>query len=77
MSSLYTILGDVDAFTAPWGKDVAIQKVEYEGGLVLLRVRVKEGSRFTLLDLDPATAGRLGRTLLDWARDAGAAARPA
>ncbi len=70
MSSLYTILGDVDAFTAPWGKDVAVQKVEYEGGLVLLRVRVKEGSRFTLLDLDPATAERLGRTLLDWAQSA-------
>ncbi len=70
MSSLYTILGDVDAFPAPWGKAVAVQKVEYEGGLVLLRVRVKEGSRFTLLDLDCATAERLGRVLLDWAQSA-------
>ncbi len=76
MSSLYTILGDVDAFTAPWGKDVAIQKVEYEGGLVLLRVRVKEGSRFTLLDLDPTTAERLGRLLLDWAQSAPKSDKP-
>ncbi|MBM3565057.1 MAG: hypothetical protein FJX42_02965 [Alphaproteobacteria bacterium] len=71
MSALYTVLEDVDAFTAPWGKNVAVQKVEYEGGLILLRVRIKEGSRFTLLDLDPATAGRLAETLAAWTKEAG------
>ena len=70
MTALYTILGDVDAFAAPWGKNVTLQKIEYDGGLVLLRVRIKEGSRFTLLDLDPTSAERLGRTLLDWAKSA-------
>lgn len=73
MSSLYTILGDVDAFVAPWGKNVTVQKVEYEGGLVLLRVRIKEGSRFTLLDLDPTGAKRLAQILNAWAEKAGAA----
>lgn len=73
MSSLYTILGEVDAFIAPWGKNITVQKVEYEGGLVLLRVRIKEGSRFTLLDLDPAGAKRLARILNAWAEEAGAA----
>lgn len=72
MSSLYTILGDVDAFAAPWGKNVTVQKVEYEGGLVLLRIRIKEGSRFTLLDLDPAGAKRLAQILSTWAEEAGA-----
>ena len=76
MSSLYTILGDVDAFVAPWGKNVTVQKVEYEGGLVLLRVRIKEGSRFTLLDLDPAAAERLGGILLDWAKSAPKSDKP-
>ena len=65
--ALYTILGDLDAFEAPWGKNVVIQKVEYEGGLVMLRVRIKEGSRFTLLDLDPESAKRLAKTLNAWA----------
>jgi hypothetical protein len=65
--ALYTVLGDLDSFEAPWGKKIVIQKVEYEGGLVMLRVRIKEGSRFTLLDLDAATARRLGQGLLDWA----------
>ena len=65
--ALYTVLGDLDSFDAPWGKKVVIQKVEYEGGMVMLRVRIKEGSRFTLLDLDGESAGRLGRGLLAWA----------
>ena len=65
--ALYNVLGDLDSFDAPWGKKIVIQKVEYEGGLVLLRVRIKEGSRFTLLDLDAETAKRLGQNLLAWA----------
>ena len=69
--ALYTILGELDAFDAPWGKKIVVQKVEYEGGLVLLRVRIKEGSRFTLLDLDPESAKRLGQGLLAWADAAG------
>ena len=71
--ALYTVLGDLDAFDAPWGKKIVVQKVEYEGGLVLLRVRIKEGSRFTLLDLDPAGAKRLAQILSAWAKEAGAA----
>ena len=65
--ALYNILGELDSFDAPWGKKVAIQKVEYEGGMVLLRVRIKEGSRFTLLDLDADSAKKLARTLNAWA----------
>ena len=65
--ALYTVLGDLDAFDAPWGKKVVIQKIEYEGGLVLLRVRIKEGSRFTLLDLDAESAKRLAKSLNAWA----------
>jgi hypothetical protein len=65
--ALYTLRGDLDAFDAPWGKKIVVQKVEYEGGLVLLRVRIKEGSRFTLLDLDAESAKRLGQGLLAWA----------
>lgn len=70
--ALYTILGELDAFDAPWGKKVVVQKVEYEGGLTMLRVRIREGSRFTLLDLDPQSAKRLGQGLLAWANAAGA-----
>jgi hypothetical protein len=68
--ALYTLRGDLDAFDAPWGKKVVIQKVEYEGGLEMLRVRIREGSRFTLLDLDSESAKRLGTILYAWANEA-------
>lgn len=72
--ALYTVRGDLDTFDAPWGKKIVIQKVEYEGGLMMLRVRIREGSRFTLLDLDAESAKRLGQGLLAWADAAGAKA---
>ncbi|MCC7016695.1 MAG: hypothetical protein IT564_05780 [Rhodospirillales bacterium] len=68
--ALYTLRGDLDSFDVPWGKKIVVQKVEYEGELVLLRVRIKEGSRFTLLDLDAESAKRLAKSLTAWADEA-------
>lgn len=58
---------DIDAFETPYGKRVVLQEVVYESGMALLRVRIQEGSRFTLLELDPDSAARWGGTLADWA----------
>lgn len=58
----------VDSFTAPWGREVQLQHIAHESGMNLLRVRIKEGrARFTILDLDAATAERWGRAMTDWA----------
>lgn len=34
----------------------------------LLRTRIREGSRFTVFDIDPITAEQWGEALLQWAR---------
>lgn len=34
----------------------------------LLRTRIREGSRFTVFDIDPLTAEQWGEALLHWAR---------
>jgi hypothetical protein len=65
--ALYTIREEIDAFDAPWGKKIVVQTVEYEGGLSMLRMKIKEGSRFTLLDLDADSARRLAKSLTAWA----------
>lgn len=65
--SVYKTVTDLEAIAAPWGKQVILQAIEYEGGMTGLRMRIKEGSRFTDLELDAATAARLGRLLSDWA----------
>jgi hypothetical protein len=57
---------DIETITAPWGKQVTLQTTAYEGGVRFIRMRIKEGSRFTDLELDPDTASRIGRTLFAW-----------
>lgn len=63
----YRSVTEIDEFEAPWAKTVRLQEVEYEGGMRLLRLRIREGRRFTDLELAPETARRLAESLLDWA----------
>lgn len=57
---------DLDEFQAPWGRKIRLQEVEITGGLVMLRVRIQEGRRFTDLELAEADARRLAGALLGW-----------
>ncbi len=54
-------------FDAPYGKHITLQQVRYEGGLTLLRVRIREGKRFTILELDGRTAQHWADLMADWA----------
>jgi hypothetical protein len=53
---------------APYHREIWLDDVLFESGMRLLRVTIKEGRRFTQLDLDNETAARWGQTMLDWAR---------
>jgi len=59
----------LDKFVLPIGKQaIELQQIEYEaGGMALLRVRIREGSRFTVFDVDPGSAERWGRAMIAWA----------
>jgi hypothetical protein len=35
----------------------------------VLRIRIREGSRFTVMDVNPETATRWAGVMNDWARD--------
>lgn len=51
------------------GQEIELQQVDHEtGGMSLLRTRIREKSRFTVFDIDPATAQQWGEALLQWAR---------
>ena len=51
------------------GQEIELQQIDFDGGgMSLLRIRVREGSRFTVFDIDPASAEQWGQALLDWAR---------
>lgn len=51
------------------GQQIELQQLDYEGGgIPLLRTRIREGSRFTVFEIDAATAAQWGEALLRWAR---------
>jgi len=65
--TIHRTRAEIDAFGAPWGKTVRLREIEYDGGMVMLQVQIREGRRITLMDLDAATAARLGDALKAWA----------
>ncbi len=56
-------------FTVPLGQqEIEVQQIEHaEGGMPLMRLRIREGKRFTIFDIDPITARELGAVLQHWA----------
>ena len=56
-------------FTAPLGgEEIELQDLVHDaGGMRLLRVRIRERKRFTIIDIDPATAGAWGAAMERWA----------
>jgi hypothetical protein len=50
------------------GQAIELQDVLHDaGGMGLLRVRIREQSRFTIFDIDPATARQWGTAMQRWA----------
>ena len=64
-----TRLTPLAQLVAPLGKQqIELQQIDFDGdGMSLLRTRIREGSRFTVFDIDPVTAAAWGQALLDWA----------
>ncbi len=56
-------LTEIARLDAPWGKELVVQTVHFDSGLALARLRIREGRRFTLIDLDRATADWLAAAL--------------
>jgi hypothetical protein len=57
----------LDEFDAPYGRKVKLEAVEYESGMRMLRLRIREGNRFTVMELDEAAARRWIATMTTWA----------
>ena len=50
------------------GQEIELQDVLHDAeGMRLLRIRIRERARFTIFDIDPATARQLGLAMQRWA----------
>ena len=57
----------LEKFSAPYGKEVRLENVAYENGMRVLRIHIREGNRFTVMDIDKDTASKWGAALTGWA----------
>jgi len=62
-------LTPLEKLTVPLGgQQIELQQIAFvPGGMPLLRVRIREGKRFTVFDIDPQTAESWGRAMVRWA----------
>jgi len=58
---------EIAEIAAPYGRRIKLDEVAYDSGMTLLRVTIREGARFTILEIDAATAGQWGGLMRDWA----------
>jgi hypothetical protein len=56
-------------FKVPLGsQEIELQQIDHaEGGMSLMRIRIREGKRFTIFDIDPGTARQWAQAMQDWA----------
>ncbi len=54
------------------GQQIELQQIDHaEGGMSMLRLRIREGKRFTIFDIDSATASQWALTMQEWAAQQG------
>ena len=62
-----SVITRLDELSAPYGKQVKLENVAYENGMRVLRIHIREGNRFTVMDIDEKTASHWGTVMTDWA----------
>lgn len=64
---------ELSKFKVPLGgQQIELQQIDHaEGGMSMLRLRIREGKRFTIFDIDPATAGQWAVAMQQWADSQG------
>jgi hypothetical protein len=62
-------ISELAKFKVPLGsQEIELQQIDHaEGGMSLLRIRIREGRRFTIFDIDPGTARLWSQTMQAWA----------
>jgi hypothetical protein len=60
------VVQDIAKLDAPFGREILCQDIVYDSGLQMMRIRIREGNRFTILDIDPTTATEWSQIMLNW-----------
>jgi hypothetical protein len=59
----------LETLKAPYGREVRLDDVRFESGMRLMRINIREGHRFTIMDIDATTAKAWGEAMTRWAAE--------
>lgn len=59
------VITELAKFELPFRRKASVRKVEFESGMKMVRLVLREGTRITQVDLDAEAADQLGAALLD------------
>ena len=64
-----TQITELQKFSLPLGgQQVELQEIVHaDGAMPMLRMRIREGKRFTIFDLDPLTVKQMAEAMQHWA----------
>ena len=64
-----TQINELEKIRVPLGgQEIELQQIVHaEDGMPMLRIRIREGKRFTIFDIDPQTAKNWGESMRRWA----------
>lgn len=52
------------------GQQIELQQIDHaEDGMSMLRIRIREGKRFTIFDIDAVTAEKWAAVMQQWVKD--------
>jgi hypothetical protein len=57
----------LETLVAPFGREIRLDDVHFESGMRLMRITIREGKRFTQLDIDAPTALAWAQVMKLWA----------
>ncbi|MEI7842172.1 MAG: hypothetical protein WCI39_03980 [Gallionellaceae bacterium] len=62
-------INELGKFRVPIGnQEIELQQIDHvEGGMSMLRTRIREAKRFTIFDVDSITARHWAKIMTDWA----------
>lgn len=61
-------LREIANYELPYSRKAELREVEFDGGMKMLRLILREGRRITQVDLDADSAAALSDAMGDWAR---------
>lgn len=62
-------ISEIALYDLPYGRKAELRNIQFEGGMNMLRLVLREGKRITQVDLDGNVASSIAADMQSWAKE--------